>query len=154
MTARPAVAATSLCALHLEQGALACALEDPQKAAELIRDGHVGLFSSTTNQNIFLAIRELGPEALDPFLLEHELDRQGGHVDFGILTSLDHGVVFSRPMAYYLARLQEQYKLRQLARLGERLQAASFEVGVRATDLIVKVRSWLSAIESDGEVGE
>jgi replicative DNA helicase len=147
-TAAPVVS-RSLCSLSLEQGALGAALEDKLQAAELILNGRVEFFTSTTTRNIFSAMCCLGADALDVNLLHLELEREGHPVDFAALMRLDWGVVIEIPMAKRLVRLSELHRLRQLARLGERLQKAVYEPGVISNDLVAKIREWLTRLDDE-----
>lgn len=119
---------------------------DRAQAAELVRDGSLGLFTITFTKNIFTAIVSLGAE-LDYTLLLDELQRTGKEIDWGALVRLDDGVVIEVPMAKRIGRLRELRRLRELARVGELLARAPFEYGTKSADLIAEVRSRLEGIE-------
>jgi replicative DNA helicase len=136
----------SLCNEELERTALGAALWSKQQAEELIRDASVELFTTNYYRDVFTAILALGPDALDAGLLADELDRTGKHVDPAVLGSFYDGYPLTDSMKIRITRLRELHRLRELARLGERLGESAFEAGVKSRDLIASVREQLEAI--------
>jgi replicative DNA helicase len=121
------VLAMTAISLVAEASTLGAALLFPQQAEELLKRGHPELFTASTHQAIFQAIRavaeEHGVECVEPSIVADELHRneQLDEVGIDVLIHLDDGIVREIPMATRLARLWELWRLRQLALLGERL---------------------------------
>ena len=70
-----------------------------------------------------VAMQTLGPQGLGDYaLLACELERAGKHYNVGDLNYLDFGIVATTTeMTIRITRLRELHRLRELARLGERL---------------------------------
>jgi hypothetical protein len=135
-----------LCNEELERTALGAALWSKSQAEELIRDASVELFTTNVYRDVFTAICALGPNVLDTGLLAHELDRTGKHVAPAVLGSFYDGYPLSDSMTIRIARLCELRRLRELARLGERITESALEIGASSAVLIMDIEAVLEAI--------